>query len=71
MKSLAESRSRQLRAWADSLQNSEIEGPRHLNKKSREHDKQRKRAAALQKRLLENLPSNHPLRRDAEERGLL
>lgn len=32
---LAESCSRQLRAWADSLQNSDIAGPRHLNEKSR------------------------------------
>ena len=32
---LAESCSRQLRAWADSLQNSTITGPRHLNEKSR------------------------------------
>ena len=30
---LAESCSRQLRAWADSLQNSDITGPRHLNEK--------------------------------------
>jgi hypothetical protein len=32
---VAESISRQLRAWADSLQNSEITGNRHLNAKSR------------------------------------
>ena len=31
LKSLAESCSRQLRAWADALQNSEIKGQRHLN----------------------------------------
>jgi four helix bundle protein len=30
LKSLAESCSRQIRGWADSLQNSEIKGPRHL-----------------------------------------
>ncbi|HEY8991464.1 MAG TPA: four helix bundle protein [Luteolibacter sp.] len=35
LKSLAESCSRQLRAWADSLQNSAIRGPRHLNEASR------------------------------------
>ena len=33
--SLAESCSRQLRAWADSLQNSDIPGPRHLTEKTR------------------------------------
>ena len=32
---VAESCGRQLRAWADSLQNSDIEGQRHLNEKTR------------------------------------
>ena len=36
LKSLAEAISRQVRAWADSLQNSEIKGQRYLNKKERE-----------------------------------
>ncbi len=35
LKSLAESISRQLRGWADSLQNSEIKGQRYLTEKSR------------------------------------
>jgi four helix bundle protein len=35
LKSLAESCSRQLRAWADNLQNSDIRGQRHLNADSR------------------------------------
>ncbi len=35
LKSLAESSSRQLRGWADSLQNSDIKGQRHLNDASR------------------------------------
>lgn len=35
LKPLAESCSRQLRGWADSLQNSDIKGQRHLNEKSR------------------------------------
>lgn len=35
LKPLAESCSRQIRAWADSLQNSDIKGPRHLNDQSR------------------------------------
>jgi four helix bundle protein len=63
LKSLAESCSRQLRGWADSLQNSEIKGPRHLDKVSRERYEQKQRAIACQKRLLENLPPDHPLRR--------
>jgi len=71
LKSSAESCSRQLRAWADSLQNSEIKGQRHLNDKSRAQDDQKKRASALQEKLLCNLPPNHPMRKDAEARGLI
>lgn len=71
LKSLAESCSRQLRAWADSLQNSPIEGQRHLNHKVRQQTEQQKKAAAFQKKLLRKLPSTHPLRRDAEARGLI
>ncbi len=69
LKALAESCSRQLRAWADSLQNSDIKGPRHLNTKTRQQSEHQKRAATLQKKLLLNLPPTHPLRRDAEQRG--
>lgn len=69
--SLAESCSRQLRGWADSLQNSDIKGQRHLTDKSRREDDQRKRAGNLQKELLRKLPPGHPLRKDAEERGLI
>ncbi|MBI5708338.1 MAG: four helix bundle protein [Armatimonadetes bacterium] len=41
LKSMAEGISRQIRGWADSLQNSEIRGQRHLNEKSREADRMR------------------------------
>jgi four helix bundle protein len=41
LKSRAESISRQLRAWADSLQNTEIRGTRYLTDKSRRAEKQR------------------------------
>jgi len=71
LKSLAESCARQLRAWADSLQNSDIKGHRYLTAKARLQDQQKKRAAAFQKELLRNLPPDHPLRKDAEERGLI
>jgi len=48
LKSLAESISRQLRAWADSLQNSDIKGQRYLNEKTRrEHERQKEREEAL------------------------
>lgn len=35
LKSLAESCSRQIRAWADNLQNTDIKGQRHLNNSTR------------------------------------
>jgi four helix bundle protein len=69
LKSLAESCSRQLRGWADSLQNSEIKGQRHLNDRVRKELDQKQRAAACRQRLLESLPPTHPLRREAEERA--
>ena len=71
LKSIAESCSRQLRAWADSLQNSDIKGQRHLNRRTREQEEQTRKAKSLQKDLLRKLPPGHPLRRDAEERGLI
>ena len=71
LKSIAESCSRQLRGWADSLQNSDIKGQRHLNRRTREQDEQTKKAKSLQKDLLGKLPADHPLRRDAEARGLI
>ena len=67
IKALAASCSRQLRGWADSLQNSEIQGQRHLNERSRSAYEQKQRAAAMQKRLLANLPPDHPLRRRESE----
>ncbi len=61
----AESCSRQLRAWADALQNSDIAGPRHLNDKSRaNYDKRQARekgAANFQHLLAQHLPPDHPL----------
>jgi four helix bundle protein len=71
LKSTAESCSRQLRGWADSLQNSDIRGQRHLNERTRQDFDQKKRAATFQKELLRKLPPGHPLRKNAEERGLL
>lgn len=66
LKSLAESCSRQLRAWADSLQNSDIAGPRHLNDTSRANYRKttarKQGAAAFQQLLAQHLPADHPLR---------
>ena len=66
LKAIAESCSRQLRAWADSLQNSDITGQRHLNDQSRANYQKRKGresgAAAFKQLLAEHLPSDHPAR---------
>lgn len=63
LKSIAESCSRQLRAWADHLQNSQIKGQRHLSDKSRKEYQARKESADFQQELLDKLPAGHPLRR--------
>jgi four helix bundle protein len=71
LKSLAESCSRQLRAWADSLQNSEIKGQRHLTARARAEAEQKKRREEFEKELLRRLPAWHPKRKEAEEQGLM
>lgn len=57
---LAESCSRQIRAWADSLQNSDIKGQRHLNETTREVYESRKRKAAFEKQLDETMRKIRP-----------
>src|ERR1035441_7886042 len=60
LKSLAESIARQLRAWADSLQNSGIKGQRYLNDKTRTADQaKRERDEFLQDRKSTRLNSSH------------
>jgi four helix bundle protein len=57
---VAESCPRQIRAWADSLQNSDIKGPRHLNEQSRnEYDSERRRLS-FQQRIREQFQQAHP-----------
>jgi four helix bundle protein len=46
---LALSCSKQIRTWAQCLQDSEIKGPRHLNTRSCEQENDRKKAAAFRK----------------------
>ncbi len=48
LKSRCESISRQLRAWAASLQNSEIQGQRHLNDRTRRSYERQKRRGAFE-----------------------
>lgn len=71
LKSLAESCSRQIRAWADSLQNSDIKGQRHLNDKTRAEVEGKRRSDAFNLKLLRHLPVWHPKRKEAEEQGLI
>ncbi len=63
LKSLAESCSRQIRAWADHLQNSDTQGQRHLNDKTKAVAKRKRGAEDFQKMLQEHLPEDHPLRK--------
>jgi len=67
LKSIAESCSRQLRGWADYLQNSEIKDQRHLNDQSRRHYDAAKTAEEFQQELLERLPPVHPLRKRSRQ----
>ncbi len=60
LRSLAESCSRQIRAWADDLQNSDIKGQRHLNEQSRREYDDRHRAEAFQRRLDDVLRRTRP-----------
>lgn len=65
---LAESCSRQIRAWADSLQNSEIKGQRHLNDQTHVAYDYRRRAETFRRQIKEGFRNAHPeLFRDAEE----
>jgi four helix bundle protein len=63
LKSQAESCSRQIRAWADSLQNSPIKGQRHLNDATRNRDEQKKKADAFLEKLHNALPAGHPAKK--------
>ena len=75
LKSLAESCCRQLRGWADCLQNSDIKGQRHLNDHSKKQwDIQKAREADSLKwketelRIVRDLPPDSPVRMEYERR---
>ncbi len=57
---LAESCSRQIRAWADSLQNTNIKGQRHLTDETRRQYDSGKRAAAFQQEIQQRFRQSHP-----------
>ncbi len=76
LKSLAERCSRQLRAWADHLQNSEIKGPRHLNDTTREQYAKRKTKVAadgqwddMVREQIRKLAPDHPMRMEWERKN--
>jgi four helix bundle protein len=60
LKSLAESCSRQIRAWADSLQNTDVKGQRHLNDQSHWRYEAKRRADDCRRRIGESLHQAHP-----------
>lgn len=62
----AQSCSRQLRGWAESLQNSEIKGQRFLNTRAQAAES-KQRAKAFTKKLREMLPAEHPLRQQESQ----
>ena len=75
LKTTAESCSRQIRAWANSLQNSDIAGPRRLNDQTRAQYQRRKEQEQaqqnfqeMQRKHLANLPKDHHLRREFERK---
>jgi four helix bundle protein len=75
---LAESCSRQLRAWAEVLQNSDIKGQRHLNDDSRaEYQKAQSRqqeatkSKAFWQQAHDRLSPDHPLRAELKRKGLI
>jgi len=66
--STAESCSRQIRAWADNLQNTAIKGQRYLNERSRNAGILDNRSRDFQRRIREQFREDHPeLFRDAED----
>lgn len=75
LKSLSESCSRQLRAWAESLQNSDIKGTKHLNQRAREEWRKKKDEEAGKKRFREmeregmaKFAPDHPARMEYERK---
>ena len=75
LKALAESCGRQIRAWADHLQNSDIAGQRRLNDQTRAQYVRGKEQAAsaqefteMQRQMIQKLPRSHPLRQQFEQK---
>ncbi|MHC4879841.1 MAG: four helix bundle protein [Planctomycetota bacterium] len=70
LKSHCESISRQIRAWTDSLQNSEIKGQRHLNDKTRQQYEQSQRKSEFWQQMDQfKRDQEARLKREAAERN--
>lgn len=61
---------------AESLQNSDIEGPRHLNDQSRAQyvkkkaqEESRKKGAEMERAILEKMPDGHPFKESMRRKG--
>ena len=63
LKLQAESCSKQLRKWAESLQNSPIKGQRHLNNAERNRHERKKKADTFLEKLNAALPDGHPAKK--------
>lgn len=58
--SLSENCSRQIRGWADSLQNTDIKGQRHLDDDTRKAYERKQRARELDRRIADILHESNP-----------
>ena len=69
LKSQAESCSHQLRAWADSLQNSRIKDPRYLSNIRRKSHEERSKADTFLATINAALPGGHPAKKSPKPSG--
>jgi len=68
IRALAESCARQLTAWTGSIENSPVQGKRHLDDKTRETRQVAKSARDFRQNFLRNLKPEHPLYKSPEAR---
>jgi four helix bundle protein len=68
VRSLAESCARQLTAWVGSIENSPVQGKRHLTGEVKQKREVIQKAQAYRQNFLRNLPPEHPLYRSREAR---
>jgi four helix bundle protein len=69
IRDLAESCARQLTAWTGSIEDSPVQGKRHLNARQRESKQKAQAVQNLRHNFLRNLKANHPLYNTAEARA--